>query len=74
MAVAPSKTSTAAPIALSIWTTSGEEESAGSTVLTFLINGSPSTEFRSLSVRDSTSRSNHRLLVWKNGCRCSSVK
>ena len=65
IAVAPSNTSIAAPIALSIWITSGEEESAGSTVFSFLISGRPSTAFRSASVRASTARSNHRLLVWK---------
>ena len=43
MAVAPSNTSIAAPIALSIWITPGEDESAGSTVFSFRISGSPST-------------------------------
>src|SRR6185503_5007056 len=54
--------------------TLGEAEFDGSTVFSFLINGSPSTDFRSRRVRSSTSRSNHRLLVWKKGCRNSSVK
>ena len=69
IAVAPSKTSIAAPMALSIWITSGDPESAGSTVFSFLINGSPSTAFRSVRVRARAWRSNHRLLVWKYGWR-----
>ena len=55
----------AAPMAHSIWITAGEDGSAGSTVFSFLISGSPSTELRSFRVRASTSRSNQRLFVWK---------
>ena len=45
-----------------------------STVFSLRISGSPITPSRSLSTASSCSRSNHRLLVWKYGWRCSSVK
>ena len=50
IAAAPSKTPTAAPIAVSSWITSGDEGSPGSTVLRFTIIGRPSTPSRSASV------------------------
>ena len=74
MAVAPSKASTAAPMAVSSWMTGVEEESAGSTVLLFLMSGSPRIPPRSARVSRSTSRSNQRLFVWKKGWRNWSVK
>ena len=62
---APSKTPMAAPIAVSIWITSGEEESDGSTVLRLTIIGSPSTPSRSSSTSLRRRRSTHRLLALK---------
>ena len=46
---APSKTPIAAPIAVSSWTTSGDDGSVGSTVLRLTIIGRPSTPSRSSS-------------------------
>ncbi len=73
-AAAPSKTSIAAPIAVSSWNTAGDEESLGSTVLRFTIIGSPSTPERSASTADSVRRLIQRLFVLKKRWRSMSWK
>ncbi len=61
----PSKTSIAVPIADSIWMTSGEEGSAGSTFLWLTMIGRPSTPSRAVMRSRSTSRLIHTLLALK---------
>jgi hypothetical protein len=61
-----SKTSIAAPMAVSIWTTFGVEESAGSRFLTLRISGRPRIPPRRSSSVCMARRSNHRLLVEQN--------
>ena len=73
-AAAPSKTSIAAPIAVSIWITSGVDGSAGSTVLTLRISGRPRMPSRRVELlASSPRRSNQRLLVEQNRCRSRSA-
>ncbi len=59
----PSKTSMAVPIADSIWITSGEVGSAGSTFLWLTMIGSPSTPSRAVIRSRRTSRLIHTLLA-----------
>ena len=69
----PSKTSMAAPIAVSTWTTSGVDVSPGSTCLTLRISGRPRMPWRTSSACFIAARSNHRLLVEQNRCRSRSA-
>ena len=61
---APSNTSIAAPIAVSIWNTAGEDLSPGSTVFWLRIIGRPSTPSRSRIAASSARRLTHRLFVF----------
>ncbi len=64
-APAPSNTPTAAPIAVSSWITSGEDESEGSTVFRLTIIGSSSTPSLWSSVRWRASRFTQMLFALK---------
>jgi len=61
----PSNTSIAVPIADSIWMTSGELGSAGSTFLRLTMIGRPRTPCLAVMRSRRTSRSTHRLLALK---------
>ena len=74
MAAAPSNTPIAAPIAVSSWTTSGDDESLGSTVFLFTIIGRPSTPSRSSSARFSARRLTQMLFALKKRWRPMSSK
>mmetsp|Transcript_24068 Transcript_24068/g.60937 ORF Transcript_24068/g.60937 Transcript_24068/m.60937 type:complete len:208 (-) Transcript_24068:670-1293(-) len=74
MAPALSKDSMAAPMAVSSWNTLAEEESEGSTVLSFLIMGRGTTPSLRSSTSWSLSSLIQRLLVLKKACLATSWK
>ena len=73
IARAPSIRATAPPMAVSIWITSVDDESDGSTVLRLTITGSPmpASPRSRLCVSNASRacRSTQRLLAWKVVCR-----
>ena len=70
----PSKTSTAAPMADSIWMTGVLSGRVGSTVLRLTMIGRPRMPSRSARRAASASRSTQRLFAWNHGCRSVSWK